>query len=293
MLTNRFALFLLGVVLFLSQLGFSQKDVHIEDFHKIGESHATFKYRFEIVNDTTKMNEKDIDYLILQIGEVLSRSYSVHLFQHDSLCSTWVNKGKNAVPSQPKEFSLPIDVYKNHAEQKITVLHRTPSIGPIFQYGEALPLMQWEILSDNKEVLGYSCRKATCAYKGHIWNAWFTTDIPYSEGPWKFCGLPGLILQVEDVKGWFSFTCNAIINSKEDIVMMEERYYQQSTCKETNDFVKLFYEDLFLFLDRVLPEVKQGAGGVVYKKDASGKLVKQKNTDNMIIKTPYNPIEQE
>jgi Protein of unknown function (Porph_ging). len=74
--------------------------------------------------------------------------------------------------------------------------------------------MQWEILPDSKVVLGYSCRKATCVFKGRTWNAWFTTDIPYSEGPWKFCGLPGLILQVEDERGWFSFICNAISNSK-------------------------------------------------------------------------------
>ncbi len=61
---------------------------------------------------------------------------------------------------------------------------------------------------------------------------------------------------MEDVKEWFSFTCNAIINSKEDIVMMEDRYYQQSTCKEVNDFVKLYYYDLLSYLKRIFPEAQ-------------------------------------
>ncbi len=291
MKTNRFELLMLGVVLFYSQMGFSQKDVHVDDFHKIGESHASFRYKLEIVNDTSKKERKDIDYLILQIGEGLSRSYSFHLYQHDSLCSAWVYKGKDAVPSKPGNFSFPIDVYKNHAEQKITVLHRSPGTGPILQYVETLPLMQWEILPDSKVVLGYSCRKATCVFKGRTWNAWFTTDIPYSEGPWKFCGLPGLILQVEDERGWFSFICNAISNSKEDILMMEDRYYQQSTCKEVNELVDLFYYDALSYLKRIYPEIEQAP--VVSKQDASGKLVRVKNTDNMKITTPYNPIELE
>lgn len=290
MITNKHEFFILGFVLLCSQLGFSQTDVHIDDFHKIGESYATFKYKLEIVNDTSKKEKKDIDYLVLQIGEGLSRSYSFHLYQHDSLCSAWVNKGKDAVPSKPNNFSFPIDVYKNHVEQRMTVLHRSPGTGPILQYVETLPLMQWEILPDSKVVLGYSCRKATCVYKGRKWNAWFTTEIPYSEGPWKFCGLPGLILQVEDERGWFSFICEAISNSKEDILIMEERHYQSSTFKETNDFVKLYYQDLAAYMGKVFPEVKNS---VIFKKDANGKIVKVQNADNKKITTPYNPIELE
>mgnify|MGYP003613018769 CR=1 FL=1 len=35
--------------------------------------------------------------------------------------------------------------------------------------------------------------------------AWFTTDLPYQDGPYKFTGLPGLIVKVEDAQGEYSF----------------------------------------------------------------------------------------
>jgi GLPGLI family protein len=36
--------------------------------------------------------------------------------------------------------------------------------------------------------------------------AWFALDIPISDGPWKFCGLPGLIMEVYD-KGEQQYFC--------------------------------------------------------------------------------------
>jgi hypothetical protein len=47
----------------------------------------------------------------------------------------------------------------------------------------------------------------------------------------------------------------------------------------------------FHILKRIYPEIEQAP--VVSKQDASGKLVRVKNTDNMKITSPYNPIELE
>ena len=45
---------------------------------------------------------------------------------------------------------------------------------------------------------------------------WFTTDIPLSYGPWKFQGLPGLILEAKDSKGEYHFTAVGIEKGKND-----------------------------------------------------------------------------
>ncbi|MEG0760568.1 GLPGLI family protein [Chryseobacterium piscicola] len=56
----------------------------------------------------------------------------------------------------------------------------------------------WKILSDKQKIGEYNTQKATTEYGGRKWTAWFSTDIPFQDGPYKFSGLPGLIVKIED-----------------------------------------------------------------------------------------------
>lgn len=62
-------------------------------------------------------------------------------------------------------------------------------------YTEPFSEMIWEIGDSTKNVLGYECIQAITDYHGREWIVWFTPDIPIQDGPWKFKGLPGLILE--------------------------------------------------------------------------------------------------
>ena len=77
-----------------------------------------------------------------------------------------------------------------------------------------MPNFKWQILSESKEILGYKCQKAQGEFRGRKYIAWFAPSIPISDGPWKFCGLPGLILAVEDMDKYFVFTCIDIKNNQ-------------------------------------------------------------------------------
>ncbi len=60
------------------------------------------------------------------------------------------------------------------------------------------PTMTWSIVADStKEILGYECIQAETTFRGRQWKVWFCMDIPLPVGPWKFNGLPGIILQAE------------------------------------------------------------------------------------------------
>ncbi len=71
--------------------------------------------------------------------------------------------------------------------------------------------IQWKIEKQTKQVGNFTCKKATCRYKGREYTAWFTPEIPISDGPWKLHGLPGLILEAEDSKGEFKYKLKRVV----------------------------------------------------------------------------------
>mgnify|MGYP000039946796 FL=1 len=65
--------------------------------------------------------------------------------------------------------------------------------------------IDWKILPETVKIGEYSTQKAETFFGGRKWYAWFSQDIPFQDGPYKFKGLPGLIIKVEDAKGDYSF----------------------------------------------------------------------------------------
>lgn len=65
---------------------------------------------------------------------------------------------------------------------------------------EKTPVINWQIGKEEKQIKNYRCIKATCYFRGRNYTVWFTPDIAIAEGPWKFKGLPGLIMELEDDK---------------------------------------------------------------------------------------------
>lgn len=87
-------------------------------------------------------------------------------------------------------------LYKNIKENDM--ICEEQGIGDKYWYRDSLHNQQWTLGSETKMIGSYECKKATCSYWGREYTAWFATEIPISNGPWKFGGLPGLILEVYD-----------------------------------------------------------------------------------------------
>ncbi len=71
-------------------------------------------------------------------------------------------------------------------------------------------LFDWQLVEGDSIVCGYPCHKAQTTFRGRTWTAWYTLDLPYNDGPWKLCGLPGLILHAQDSTRQFIFDCTSI-----------------------------------------------------------------------------------
>ncbi|WP_299777069.1 GLPGLI family protein [uncultured Formosa sp.] len=65
-----------------------------------------------------------------------------------------------------------------------------------------IPTYNWTLQNETQTIIGYTCKKATAekisfGRKQYI-TAWYTEEIPISDGPKIYNGLPGLILQVDN-----------------------------------------------------------------------------------------------
>lgn len=62
---------------------------------------------------------------------------------------------------------------------------------------ENMPNYNWILEEGTKEIGGYTCNKASLDFRGRHYNVWYTTEVPTQFGPWKFYGLPGLIVTMQ------------------------------------------------------------------------------------------------
>lgn len=94
--------------------------------------------------------------------------------------------------------------YKDLKSRTITSTEKI--ITDRFNVLDSLDIFNWEIQdSDTKLYLGYTCKKARLNYRGREYFAYFTSDIPIQNGPFKFHGLPGLILYIETIGKGLTF----------------------------------------------------------------------------------------
>jgi GLPGLI family protein len=94
-----------------------------------------------------------------------------------------------------------------------------------FAVQETLPKMKWKLLNEKKIIGEYDCKKASVEFRGRTYYAWYTIEIPISLGPWKFNGLPGLILEVDDQKGIYKWQAKTVsynnLSEKEILVKIQ------------------------------------------------------------------------
>ncbi|MDR3259512.1 MAG: GLPGLI family protein [Fusobacteriaceae bacterium] len=199
------------------------------------------------------------DYQRLEIGVYLSRYYSYFIYYSDSLHkvmreehsnvqgrSVWMGvHGKNEFWSE-YQFS---EYYKDFSKNVFTEYAVMPMYMHRYNchYSEDIPIQNWKLQNDTLTVVDYLCQKATCRFRGRDYTAWFTVDIPISNGPWKFGGLPGLILKVYDNEKRYIFECTRveIHEKKYPITLFDYKHYEKIDRKKLLQFQKAIHDDYF------------------------------------------------
>lgn len=108
------------------------------------------------------------------------------------------------------------------------------------RYEEKWNGQDWTLQGDTASFLGHQCQKAMCHWRGRDYIAWFVPDIPIRRGPWKFGGLPGLIMKVHDVDSLYVFEAVAIENGNFPIWQYPKDEFMKSSRQKTWKLQKAF-----------------------------------------------------
>lgn len=201
----------------------------------IDSSNIYCKYEVSFLIDSADVSTMKYENAILLIGNNISlfRSHVKH--ESDSLrdavlkesaakmdLSIMNNIGKI---QKPKFFP---EVYKK--DDVVKIYDRVFIDYYVF---ESDKIINWKLLPETKVISTFLCRKAIGRYGNRNIIAWYTMNVPISEGPYNFKGLPGLIIEVYDENKYFHFVLKQL--KKATVLMQPEKKALETTYEK---FVK-------------------------------------------------------
>lgn len=171
---------------------------------------ARVSYTYSIVENTSKPDSAREEQMMLLLGKNASLYTSL-----DKVVEA--EKRKKEMTEMAKQFEQGLiknvkmtpgkrttanDIYLYRNEKKMFTKQR---IVNNYLTEDPIPAIDWKLSNDTLTISGLKCQKATAHFKGRDYTAWYCTEIPFSSGPWKLNGLPGLIVQASDSKKEINF----------------------------------------------------------------------------------------
>ena len=160
-------------------------------------------YEYKYASDSTKIDSLKTEWMYLDINKKGSKYYSKSAFESDSIINESIKKQmasgmKSISVSRNRQGGeVSYEVEKTYPDYKISLI---TNIGnDTYKVSEDRPI-NWNISTEKKKIREFQSQKATTHFAGRNWIAWFTTDVPIQDGPYKFSGLPGLIVEIADEK---------------------------------------------------------------------------------------------
>ncbi len=188
-------------------------------------------YKLSFQLDSTDIYSVREDVFVLQIGNDLSRFISHGNFYMDSVLMANPDldfeSRRNLTLGRPR-YSHHWEIFKHYDDGVIVT--RDYVMPDSYQYLEDIDLFHWKLTGETSRISGYEAQKAVTDFGGRAWVAWFTSEIPINDGPYKFNGLPGLILKISDTKQHYVFELLSMHTAKTET---ENIYYRDFNYIET------------------------------------------------------------
>ena len=207
---------------------------------EIGRSKIRILYAFQAQDLKDEDTWIDCGQLLTDKGMTQYSSFFVS--ENNAYIRKWQkdNPNKSYYPGSAKLKGRMKDYWSEYQYSQIYVRDRQLTDWAVmpsadfnqYRYTEPWPSMQWTLGTEKQTICGYQCQKATCHWRGRDYEAWFTSAIPMKSGPWKFGGLPGLIMKIYDTKHLYTWEAVSVENGSFPILQLEERFFKDSNRKK-------------------------------------------------------------
>ena len=236
----------------------------VSKYKTIDQGTLRISYAFNARNVADPKTYDDLQRL--EIGNKFVKYYGFYVYEADSVATADL-QAMNRITHSNMPFpdegvamsqingkhqgwsrSLFSEIFKDLTKNELTEYCRMPEALRSYDcyYTEPTPKQNWQIGNETKTIVGYQCQKAMCSFRGRNYTAWFAVDIPLSYGPWKFCGLPGLILKVQDDANEYVFECVGIEQQKRPIILLDNyKTYRKTTRTELDKTLKRICENYY------------------------------------------------
>lgn len=205
----------------------------------MGQNSSTSVDEYECIYEYQVKNDKgssDVTSTILQIGRNVAMFSDYTAFRADSAIACKAPESdiqKLKMQEMRNDMFFDQAVSLNVPKGKVTVYSViTPNY---YSYTESGSPISWNFAEETDTVCGYTCQKAVGEYGGRTWTVWYSTEIPVSFGPWKLCGLPGLVLAAKDAEGIHQFKA---ITFRKSCTPMNLKPYANAIKTSREQFVK-------------------------------------------------------
>jgi GLPGLI family protein len=218
---------------------------------------------------------------LLQVGSRATKFMDYYSLRGDSINDTSIKQKVPfmqyfaALTNAHRKANFNEDIITDQRQKKLTV--QQDIVPNKYQYEEEVPSFQWALLKGDTVIDGYACRKAHCDFRGRSYTAWYAPDIDMPFGPYKFSGLPGLIMQIADDEGMYSFALSGLeqVNYYDPIYIVKRTRTIPTQRKNVLRIYKNFCEEPGKYIT------------------ADGSVQIPEETLATIEPKPYNPIELE
>lgn len=169
----------------------------------MAQQSTRFVYQVTTTPDSTNTDSRKSELAYLVTNGKQSYFYAENTLKRDSIMERMrATKSFDRSQMENLRSNLQFSIEKDLGKQSL--LYKSRIGRDQYSYNET-PAFPWKILPETVKIGEYNTQKAEVVYGGRTWYAWFTQEIPLQDGPYKFSGLPGLIVKVQDAKGDYSF----------------------------------------------------------------------------------------